>query len=199
MITADVSCRLLEVDERAAAQDLIRAHHYSHCVPSGKSLYYVFGVAIVVFSLPANQHIGQYLLGRPACCWELSRLWAPDGHEKNLLTRAISAARADLHRRLPEIEILVSYADPNVDHYGIVYQAASWLYTGQAEDGRYYVDGNGQVVARRKFHSGKSFLKKHEILALGYQELKRPGRHRYAFPLNRWARRDLLRRWGTVA
>lgn len=180
------------------AKRLICKHHYAHSVPSGKSVYVRVEDAIVVFSIPANQHIGPFLLGKPANCWELSRLWAPDGHKRNLLTMAIASARKLFQQRHPEVEVLVSYADPNVGHEGHIYRAASWLYTGQAEEGRYYVDQQGQVVSRRKFHKGRKFLVKAEILALGYRELKRPGRHRFALGLNRFARRDLLRKWSSL-
>jgi len=86
-------------DDRQLAIDRIVEHHYTHSVPSGKSHYIRFGyICYVVWSIPANKNIAKFILGWPGNVWELSRLWAPDGHEKNLLTMAISAAvRADRH------------------------------------------------------------------------------------------------------
>jgi hypothetical protein len=184
---------LLAADLKTA-KATICANHYAHSVPAGKSYYFQHDSAIVVFSIPANQNVGRFLLKTPTPVWELSRLWAPDEHRRNLLTEAIAAGVRAFRRLEPAIGVLVSYADPNVGHQGYVYRAASWLAFGQCEESRYYVDAAGQVVSRRKFHSGRSFLKKAEIEALGFRECKKPGRLRYVLPLNRWTRRTLLQR-----
>jgi len=51
--------RLLLGADRERAADLIRRHHYTHTVPSGKSYYVAFGDAIVVWAIPANPYIGK--------------------------------------------------------------------------------------------------------------------------------------------
>jgi hypothetical protein len=155
-------------------------HHYTHSVPSGKSLYFQYGEAIIVFSIPANRNISQWLVGRENAVWELSRLWAPDGHEANLLTKAISAGAAEIKKRVHSIEALISYADPNVGHEGGVYRAASWQFLGQCEEARSYRGPNGEIVSRRAFHSGKHGMTKREIERLGYVELRLPGKLRFA-------------------
>jgi len=176
--------------DREHAAAVIRAHHYTRSVPSGKSHYLQCGDAIVVWSIPANNNIARFVLGWPGNVWELSRLWAPDGHEKNLLTRAISAA-VDAIRRLENPDALVSYADPNAGHKGGVYRAASWIYHGKSEEVRTYRGPDGNTVARRAFHSGKTGMKKAEIEAMGYTELKLPGKQRFVKPLTREARKAL--------
>ena len=70
-----MTSRLLTGADRERAADLIRRHHYTHSVPSGKSYYVGFGDAIVVWAIPANPYIGKSLLGRTGRVWELSRLW----------------------------------------------------------------------------------------------------------------------------
>jgi hypothetical protein len=178
-------------EDRKAAEQTIRQHHYSHSVPSGKSHYVQCGEAIVVWSIPANKNLAKFVLGREGNVWELSRLWAPDGHAKNLLTQAISAA-VGVIKRLEKPDALVSYADPNVGHHGGIYRAASWVYHGQSEEARYYRDAIGNTVSRRAFHSGRKCMKKAEILALGYVEHKLPGKHRYVKPITTRAKRALL-------
>jgi hypothetical protein len=176
--------------DREDAAAVIRAHHYTRSVPSGKSHYLRFGEALVVWSIPANKNIARFVLGWSGNVWELSRLWAPDGHEKNLLTRTISAAVAVI-RRLEKPDALVSYADPNAGHKGGVYRAASWFYHGKSEESRTYRGPDGKTVARRAFHSGKKGMKKAEIEALGFVELKLPGKERFVKPLSRRARKAL--------
>lgn len=180
--------------DRVACEGLIKAHHYTHSVPSGKSLYVTYGEAIVVFSIPANYNISAWLLGRRNAVWELSRLWAPDGHEPNLLTRAISHGLSVLQAAQPECEAVVSYADPNVGHHGGVYRAASWTFLGQCEETRAYRSPDGGIVSRRAFHSGKKSLRKAEILALGYVQLKLPGKFRFAKGLTRKARKAISKK-----
>ena len=180
----------LSGESREKARAVIIKNHYARSVSSGKSHYFSIDAAIVIFSIPANKNVANFLLGYPGCVWELSRLWAPDGHEPNLLTRAISAATKGLLKIEAGIDALVSYADPNVGHSGFVYRASSWLYCGQCEEGRYYVDGSGQVVARRAFHSGRKSLTKAEIIALGYEQLSLPGKHRFVRPISRGAKKS---------
>ena len=182
---------LLEAARREAQATLI-ARHYTGSVPSGKSVYIQFDAAIVVFSIPANKNIARYLGFERV--WELSRLWAPDGHEPNLLTKALSHAVAEFRTAEPAVEALVSYADPNVGHHGGIYKAASWIACGQSEESRLYKNAEGAVVSRRAFHSGKKSLRKAEILALGYVQLKGQGKLRYVKPLTGKARRAFAKR-----
>lgn len=182
----------------ARVADIIEKYHYTHSMPSGKSWYFSYEDVVVVYSIPANPYLSTFLVGEPNVVIELSRLWAPDGHRPNLMTQAISASIKWLKPQTPTIKALIAYADPNVGHSGGVYRAASWVYLGQSEEGRYYQNAEGQVVARRKFHAGNIHLKKADIEARGYRELKRPGKHRYAFGLTRDARRKLNTKKGAA-
>lgn len=185
-----MTAELLLGDAREQAKHLVVAHHYTRGVPSGKSHYVGVDAAVVIWSIPANNNLAKFILRGPGTVWELSRLWAPDGHDRNLLTRAISGAVGWI-RRLENPDALVSYADPNAGHLGGVYRAASWLYHGTSEEVRAWRSPDGTVVARRAFHSGKKFLIKAQIEALGYTQLKLPGKHRFVRPLSRRARKLL--------
>ena len=176
--------------DRDFAAKVIRRSHYTHSVPSGKSHYVAFKDALVVWSIPANKNIAAFILGWPGNVWELARLWAPDGHEKNLLTQAISAA-VEVIVRIERPDALVSYADPNAGHKGGVYRAASWIYHGKSEEVRTYRDSEGKTFARRAFHSGSKGMTKAEIEALGYLEMKLPGKERFVRPLTRRAKKIL--------
>jgi hypothetical protein len=171
-------------------REMITGRHYTRTMPSGKTWHYVHDGAVVLFSIPPNKNVSRWLLGEDNAVLELSRLWAVDGHRPNLLTQAIAAAVSALRPVWgSKVKALISYADPNVGHLGGVYRAASWIYLGQCEESRHYRDVAGNVVARRKFHSGKKFLLKAEIEALGYREVKLPGKHRFARGLTRQARK----------
>lgn len=193
LFACDDGCELLAGAARKDAEQKVRTFHYTHSVPSGKSFWFQFGNALVCFSIPANRFAANVCLGRPGIVWELTRLWAPNGHAPNLLTQAISASVGAFKGMQPEVEALLSYADPNAGHRGGVYQAASWVYQGQSTENRVYVDATGQTFARRKFHSGNRHMNKAEIEAQGFKEMKLPGKHRYAHGLNRYARKLVAR------
>lgn len=131
-------------------------------------------------------------LGWNGNLWELSRLWAPDGHRPNLLTAAIAKATAVLREIENPVDAVVSYADPSVGHEGGVYRAASWRLHGQSEEGRSWRGPDGEVVARRAFHSGRSFPVRAEIEAMGFTEIRQPGKYRFVRPLTRRARRAVV-------
>lgn len=192
-MTADNTFAISEVLtglSRSRAISIICQNHYTGSVPSGKSHYVEFEDALVVWSIPANKNIAKFVLGWHGNVWELSRLWAPDAHEKNLLTRAISFA-VGIIRAEENPDALVSYADPNAGHKGGIYRAASWIYHGRSEEVRAYRGPDGKTVARRAFHSGKTGMKKAEIEALGFVELKLPGKERFVRPITRRAKKSL--------
>ena len=186
-------------DARKDLERLIIGNHYTRSVPSGKSLYCVHEDAVVVFAIPANKNISRWLLADDNLVWELARLWAPDGHRRNLLTEALSVAVSDFRQAVPYAQALVSYADPNVGHQGYVYRAASWVPMGRCEETRAYRGINGEVVSRRSFHSGKKSLSKAEIEALGFVQLKLPGKLRFARGLTKKARKRIALRKKTIA
>lgn len=134
-------------------------------------------------------NIASYLLGRDGRVWELSRLWAPNNHEPNLLTLAIGRCVRVLNS-IERPEILVSYADPNVGHEGFVYRAASWIYDGRCAESRAYQRDDGTTAARRTFHSGNVGMTKEEIERSGWREVRVEGKHRYVKPMCKAAARD---------
>lgn len=185
-------------EDRERVRETICEKHYTKSWPSGKSVPVEFNSAIVVFSIPANYNVARWLGCEKGRVWELTRLWAPDGHGPNLLTQAISFA-VDYFHSLGMADALVSYADPNVGHHGGIYKAASWIMLGQSEESRAYRDAQGNIVSRRAFHSGSTALRKDEILARGYIQLKLPGKLRFARGLTRIGKRAVLNKQKELA
>jgi hypothetical protein len=116
--------------------DQLRCRHYLRSVPTRPVMYFGHDGAVVCFAVPANPQISRHLLGKPNAVAELARLYAPDGHAPNLLTETLSLALAELRRRHPGYEAVVSYADPEAGHSGGVYRAASWIALGQSDEHR---------------------------------------------------------------
>lgn len=185
--------RLVDVgNPRHAIEDF----HYLGTMPSGKIYIFKFEDAVCVYSIPANKNIAKFLFGIDVDVWEFARCWAPDGHRDNLMSQAIAATIRMLMKAEPKAVAVVAYADPNVGHSGGVYKAASWTFTGQSKESRYYSGPDGKTVSRRSFHSGKNQLTKAQIEAKGYSEMRKPGKLRFVRGLKPWARKLLVEKFG---
>lgn len=171
--------------DRAKAKAIITENHYLQSFPSGWTFCYEHDEAVVVYSIPANKNLGPYVFGESIEVRELARLWAPDNHAPNLLTSAIAGSIKALRQAHPSVQALISFADVNQEHHGGIYQAASWLYTGQSSESRVYITPDGRTLSRRSFHSGGTSH------IPGIKPVKLPGKYRYARPLTRQARKAL--------
>jgi hypothetical protein len=140
------------INERDAAEALVKAHHYSRRWPANVQVVGtwheaggLFGdrgecVAACAFSIPPTRWSVEL--------WELCRLVrAP--HVREPLTGLIGAT-CDHIRRRKLMELLVSFADATQKHHGGIYQAASWQYAGQRESS---MDG---VIIDGTFKPGRS-------------------------------------------
>ena len=168
--------------DRKTATAIILENHYTHRFPSGWVRCYAYGEVLAVFSIPANKNLEPFIFSKSVGMRELARLWAPNGHLPFALTQALSAIIKRLKQDEPSINAIVSFADPNQDHHGGVYQAASWLFTGQSTESRFYMLPDGTPVSRRAFHSGSKSLPPNLPVH------KRPGKLRYIKCLNGTAR-----------
>jgi len=170
---------------RNDAKAIILKNHYTHRFPSGWTRCYAFGDVLAVFSIPANKNLEPFLFSQPVGMRELARLWAPDGHHGCALTQALAAIVRQLRRDEPSVRALVSFADPNQNHHGGVYQAASWLYTGQSTESRSYCMPDGTPISRRAFHSGNKMIK------IDVPVTRTPGKLRYVRCLDKHALRHM--------
>jgi hypothetical protein len=153
-------------------------------------MFFEYGGAVVCFAVPRSRNIARWLIGKPNSVLELARLWAPDDHAPNLLTKALSTAIKQLRREHPQCQAIVSYADPNAGHNGTVYRAASWVDLGPIDEAQYYRDGNGKPVSPRAFN-GRIACRKSAIEATGYSEEKAQPKSRFARGLTRSARKQI--------
>lgn len=63
--------------------------------------------------------------------YELTRLVVNEGLEKNTLSFFVSKCLNSLKKPA----CIVSFADPNNNHHGYIYQATNWIYTGLTQKG----------------------------------------------------------------
>lgn len=170
-----------------AAKYAVENWHYSRCLPSFKR--FTLGVwederfiGTVIFSLgAAPQAHRPYNIEKTEVC-ELTRV-ALKKH-KTPVSRIVAIAIKELKRKSDRLRLIVSYADPEQDHVGTIYQAGGWIYSGPTDacEQFEYVK-TGERVHTKTIRTGRR----------GYAtELKRSGiirsvkvwKHKYLMPLD---------------
>lgn len=123
-----------------AAKFAVERWHYSERLPAGKSVK--IGVwedrkfiGVVMFGMGAGNATNgkQYGLSASHEMAELTRV-ALANHHKTAVSRIIAIAIKMLRRQSPGVRLLISFADEmGQGHYGGIYQAGNWLYSGAFE------------------------------------------------------------------
>lgn len=109
--------------------DWLLKKHYAKRIPS---ISYAFGLydsskdlqGVCTFGMPPNYIEMQ--IWKPYELLELNRLVVND----NSLTNATSFFVSYCLKLLPKPRVIISYSDFEKGHYGYIYQATNWVYTG---------------------------------------------------------------------
>ena len=175
------------------AMDIVVKNHYLHrkCPCS-----FAFGlhegdrvVGVVVYGTPSSAPLRKGICGESEAfnVLELTRLWVEDGTPKNVESFLIGNTI-----KLVDKEIIVSYAEINQGHIGIVYQATNWIYTGLSAKRTNWtiegVDKHCQTIADK--YTAKELR---EIYGDKFKLVERPRKHRYVyFNATKKRKRELL-------
>lgn len=135
----------------AAAKFAVENWHYSRSIPKSKLVKVGAWenqkfIGCVIFSYGATPQIGSpYNLTQFQVC-ELTRV-ALTQHATPT-SKIVSYAIKMLCRQSPGIRLIVSFADGEQGHLGVLYQATNWLYAGTTKPGRV-----GFVIKGKKVHT----------------------------------------------
>lgn len=120
--------------------------HYAKSVPSVQYGYNVYQdgewCGVILFGLGATPNIASPFNCVQGEVLELVRV-ALNG-KQNATSECVAATLRKLHEDAPHIKIVVSYADEDQNHKGIIYQATNWLYLGltnQNERSAFIING----------------------------------------------------------
>ena len=148
----------------------------------------------VVFSRGNSNGIAEPFGMRQTEVVELARI-ALREHDAPV-SQIISVAVRLLRRRSPGLRLIVSYADPAHGHHGGIYQAGGWTYLGQRPAGVLYRDRGGRIWHSRmtspsgwKVQYGE---RRRVVRPQDCEEIRTPGKHKYARGLDRQARTMLV-------
>ena len=111
---------------------------------------------------------------------------------QNTVTKIVSESLKLLHKNNPKLQIVISYADKNQDHLGIIYQAGNWIYEGETSDGAVAIRINGEKVHTRSVYDryGTSSLPwVRENIDPNAEFIYEKGKFKYFYPLTKKARK----------
>lgn len=114
------------------AQSVVVAHHYLHRKAPCSVAFGLYDAdsqlrGVILYGTPSSAPLRAGIAGKEEALnvIELTRLWVDDDTPKNAESYLIGNSVKHCGK-----EIVVSFADTGQNHYGIVYQASNWLYTG---------------------------------------------------------------------
>lgn len=142
-----------------------------------------YGAAINIAS-PFGLHQGEVL--------ELERV-ALNG-KQTTTSQCVAAALKALHKINPIVKIIVSYADIDQNHAGIIYQATNWIYLGKFNEG----ERGAFIIHGKKVHC-RSIGAMGGIQSLEWvrnnldpeaTEFRTKGKHKYIFVFDKRLRKE---------
>ena len=131
--------------ERSEIRSFIETHHYSKSINGVKSTF-CFKI------LFKERLVGAILFGQlSTTAWkkfsnveeevlELRRLVLVDAAKKNSESRVISKAIKQIKKANSAVKFIVSYADPNYGHTGVIYRASNFKFVGMSGKDKGFVD-----------------------------------------------------------
>ena len=173
--------------------------HYSGSIPFGKmERFKIFEdgrwIGAVMYAPGANYRIGDPFGLSQNECWELVRV-ALDTHIAPV-TQILSTTRKLLKELRPELQMLVSYADPNHGHTGVIYRADNWVYLGQGKGGKAWRGKDGKIYHNRHISKTGVRMQFGKISKAVHRDFVTPiklvGKHKYAIALNKYQRKQLI-------
>ena len=97
---------------------------------------------VITFGMPPSSTLAESICGKDNSKYvlELNRLIINNNLPKNTLSQFVSKSI----KMLKKPKIIVSFADPNMNHSGYIYQATNFIYTGQSSNVFQFIDKDGK-------------------------------------------------------
>jgi hypothetical protein len=134
--------------DNSYAKQFMRINHYTHSCAKCSIAYGIFRndelECVIVYGQPSGKFLAQSIWngGNEQECLELLRLFSFDRCSKNIESWSISKSIKELKKDMPQVKVLVSYADGSAGHVGYIYQASSWDYVGKGStECKIFIDG----------------------------------------------------------
>ena len=189
--------------ENSTAQNIVVKNHYLHRKAPCSFAFGLFDtqnknmlqlptlIGVIMYGTPSSAPLRSGICGEEEKnnIIELTRLWIKDGLPKNVESFLIGNTVNRVDK-----EILVSYAEIQQGHLGIVYQATNWIYTGLSAKRTNWtiegVDKHCQTIADK--YTSKEIREK---FGDKFKIINRPRKHRYIyFNCNKKRKKELFKK-----
>jgi hypothetical protein len=123
----------LELASAKAVKHACLFYHYAKAVPSARVSFSVFNqngewCGVVIFGGGANNNLAKSIGFPQGAALELVRV-ALNGKQEST-GKAVSLSLRLLKKYAPLCKVVISFADPEQGHLGVLYQATNWIYIG---------------------------------------------------------------------
>lgn len=151
-------------------------------------------IGVILFSRGASSNLLKpYGLTQTEGC-ELTRV-ALTKH-KTPVSRILSIAFKFLKKNSPNLKLIVSFADPNENHHGGIYQATNWIYCGKSAKSFKYIDKSGREwhsrqVSEKGFNIQQGNIRK-TVKPSECKKIECEGKHRYLLPLTEEMKKKII-------
>lgn len=182
------------------AKHAVMNFHYSKKMPIGKLIKYGVWendkfIGAVVYGRGSSPFLGTaYNLNQTEVC-ELVRV-ALSEHSAPV-SQIVSETLRHLRKENFKMKLVVSFADARQKHYGIIYQAMNWIYTGKTtENKEYFYKGkwyHSRMIGNGGFISETVLSKLSEEDKDNLLIRKIEGKFRYLYPLDKKLGRELIK------
>lgn len=172
-------------------------YHYAKRVPIVAIAFNVYEddqyCGVICYGHGANNNLAGSLNRFYGQVIELIRV-ALNGKQKTT-SECLSASLREIKKRCPLVDFVVSYADLDQNHKGIIYQATNWFYFGHNNNKsmeEFIVNGkayHSRSVHAKGWKQSIEWIKKN-IDANAYMKSTK-GRHKYVMPMNKKARKEI--------
>ena len=175
--------------------------HYAKKVPSVKQGFNVWNddgewCGVICYGVGANPHIASPYDKWQGQVLELLRvaLNGKQGHGNT--STAVALTIKAMKKMYPYVDLLVSYADMDQEHFGTLYQATNWIYTGLKNAdtaGSAFIIFGKKMHSRSVAHKGwkQSYLWLKENVDPNAEEFITKGKHKYLYPMTKDMRKRI--------
>jgi hypothetical protein len=178
----------LEIASHKAIKYACLNFHYAKAVPNVGLAYNVFNknnewCGVICYGIGATNNIAEPYNLKQGEVIELVRM-ALNGKQDST-TKAMAISLKLIKKNAPNVKLVVSYADSEQGHYGIIYQATNWFYTGFSVDTNLII--NGERKHRRTLGSKYGTCSAIELRkkGLNVEVLKTKPKWKYIYPVEK--------------
>jgi hypothetical protein len=174
-------------------------YHYAQRIPIANVAFNVYEdniwCGVIIYGFGANKSIASSFGKWEGQVLELVRV-ALNG-KQTTTSQCVALSLKLLKKYAPCVDLIVSYADADQNHKGIIYQATNWIYAGLVNEktkGNFIIYGkkmHPKSVHSKNWKQSLDWIQQN-VDKFATQEVSR-GKHKYLFPLNEKTKKEILR------